>query len=188
MGDRFISILPDYHEWNLSFRVIPSRFEVKIMSQILYLLIGLKGAGKTYIGTLVHQQTEIQFIRVESIWLSLQPGENGWQKVEQVIDETFKSHAKVMIESLGAGEEFSRFRASLEKKYTLKMIRVYSDLETCLNRVKTRNSADHIPISDDKVEQYNRIAATVVYDWDLEINNNAPASDDEILTAIKTLL
>lgn len=158
------------------------------MSQILYMLIGPKGAGKTHIGTLLHQHTEIQFIRVEAIWLNLQPEENGWQKVEQVIDETFKSYDKVMIESLGAGEEFARFHAALEKKYITKMIRVYADLDTCLTRVKSRNSADHIPVSDDKVEQYNQIAAKVVYDWDLEINNNAPATDDEVLAVIQTLL
>lgn len=158
------------------------------MSQILYMLIGPKGAGKTYIGTLIHHHTDIEFIRVEPIWLALQPEENGWEKVEHIIDETFKRHSKVMIESLGAGEEFGKFRASLEKKYTLKMIRVYADLETCLMRVKKRNSADHIPISDDKVEQYNAIASTVVYDWDLEINNTAPASNDAILMVIQTLL
>ena len=141
------------------------------MSQILYMLIGPKGSGKTYIGNLIHQQTEIQFIRVESIWLNLQPGENGWQKVEQVIDETFRNYSKVMIESLGAGEEFSRFRVSLAQKYTLKMIRVYTDLATCLARVKNRNSDDHISISDNKVEQYNQIAARVICDWDLEIDN-----------------
>jgi shikimate kinase len=138
-------------------------------NKVLYMLIGPKGAGKTYIGMLVNTHTDIQFIRVEPIWLSLQAGENGWKKVEQVIDTTFQSHNKVMIESLGAGEEFGKFRASLEKKYTLKMIRVYADLDVCLARVKNRNSADHIPISDDKVEQYNKIAATVTYDWDLEI-------------------
>jgi dephospho-CoA kinase len=125
---------------------------------------------------------------VEPIWLSLRPGEDGWKKVEQVIDQTFQRHARVMIESLGAGEEFSKFRASLARKYTIKMIHVYTDLDTCLARVRNRNSADHISISDDKVEQYNQIAATVMYDWDLEINNNAPATDDQILSAIQTLL
>jgi shikimate kinase len=158
------------------------------MSQTLYLLIGPKGAGKTYIGSLISQHTDIQFIRVEPIWLELQPEENGWEKVEQVIDQTFRAYSKVMIESLGAGKEFAKFRTSLERKYTLKMIRVYTDLETCLARVKNRSSADHIPISDDKVSQYNQIAAAVTYNWDLEINNNAPATNDEILSAIQTLL
>ena len=31
------------------------------------------------------------------------------------------------------------------------------------------------------------IATTVMYDWDLEINNNAPASDEAILAPIQTL-
>jgi shikimate kinase len=158
------------------------------MSQILYMLIGPKGAGKTYIGTLINQHTEIRFIRVEPIWLGLQPGEDGWKKVEQTIDQTFKTHSKVMIESLGAGKEFGDFRASLERKYTLKMIRVYTNLETCLARVRSRSSAEHIPVSDEKVEYYNQIAASVVYNWDLEINNNTPATDDEILSAIQSLI
>jgi shikimate kinase len=157
------------------------------MAKVLYMLIGPKGSGKTHIGTLVNTHTDIQFIRVESIWLSLQPGENGWKKVEEAIASTFKNHQKVMIESLGAGEDFAKFHASLAKKYTIKLIRIYADLDTCLTRVKTRNSADHISISDDKVEIYNKIAAAVTYDWDLEIDNNGPASDETILAAIQAL-
>ncbi|OLP16158.1 shikimate kinase [Leptolyngbya sp. 'hensonii'] len=156
--------------------------------KILYLLIGPKGAGKTYIGTLVDQRTEIRFLRVEPIWLGLQPGEDGWQKVEQTIAAMFEHHDQVMIESLGAGDAFTQFRASLARKYTLKLIRVYAELDTCLTRVKTRSSADHIPVSDHQVEYYNKIAAAVIYDWDLEINNQSPASDEAILAAIQTLV
>lgn len=156
--------------------------------QVLYILIGPKGSGKTHIGTLVNQHTDIKFIRVESIWVNLKPGEIGWQKVDQEIDSTFQSHAKVMIESLGAGDEFTKFLTCLKQKYVVKFIRVYADLDRCLARVKSRNRADHIPVSIDLVEQYNRIAANVMYDWDLQINNNAPASDEEILAAIQTLL
>lgn len=157
------------------------------MPQTLYMLIGPKGSGKTYIGTLVNHHTDIVFIRVESIWLSLQPGEDGWKKVESVIDETFQSHDKVMIESLGAGEGFLGLRAALAQKYPIKMIRVYADPDTCLARVRSRNSADHIAVSDDKVIEYNKIAATVSYDWHLEINNNQPASDEDILAAIQSI-
>lgn len=41
-------------------------------SKILYMLIDPKGAGKTYIGTLINQHTDIPFIRVEPIWLGNQ--------------------------------------------------------------------------------------------------------------------
>ena len=76
------------------------------MSSILFMLIGPKGSGKTHIGMLVHQHTDIHFVRVEPIWLSLAPGEDGWQKVEAAIDAAFLIHDHVMIESLGAGEGF----------------------------------------------------------------------------------
>ena len=82
------------------------------MKRILYMLIGPKGAGKTHIGALVDQRTDITFLRVEPIWLSLQPGEDGWKKVELSIDRMFETHAKVMVESLGAGEGFGGFHGA----------------------------------------------------------------------------
>ena len=56
------------------------------MNKILYMLIGPKGAGKTYIGKFVNRHTDIKFIQVELIWLDLQSGEDGWKKVGQAID------------------------------------------------------------------------------------------------------
>ncbi|MCW8129725.1 MAG: shikimate kinase [Planctomycetota bacterium] len=153
------------------------------MSKILYMLIGPKGAGKTYIGTLVGRCTDIAFIRVEPIWLALAPGEDGWKKVEGVLDETFRTRDKVMIESLGAGEGFRGFHAALAAKYLIKMIRVFADLDTCLRRVQTRSRADLIPVSDEKVVEYNKVASQVVYDWAFELDNTAPLNDGEILAA-----
>ena len=151
------------------------------------MLIGPKGSGKTHIGMLVDRHTDIAFLRVESVWLTVQPGEDGWKKVEAAIDAMFQTHPKVMVESLGAGDGFRGLYSSLQAKYPIKMIRVYADPDTCLRRVKNRNSADHISVSDDQVAEYNKIAARVSYDWDLEINNNDPATDGEILNAIQSI-
>ena len=51
------------------------------MDKNLYMLIGPKGSGKTYIGQLFGNQTDISFLRVENIWLALKPNKNGWLKV-----------------------------------------------------------------------------------------------------------
>jgi hypothetical protein len=99
----------------------------------------------------------------------------------------FKSHEKVMIESLGAGEGFCGFHASLAKKYPIKMIHIFADLDICLERVKNRKKIDHIAVSDDNVMEYNQIATSVSYDWALEIDNNGPAPDAEIIQAIHNL-
>ncbi len=157
------------------------------MRRTLYMLIGPKGSGKTHIGALVNQHTAIHFLRVESIWLSLQPGEDGWNTIERTIDTLFQTHDKVMIESLGVGEGFRGFHASLVKKYPIKLIRVVTDLDTCLARVKSRSSTDHIAVSDDQVREYNQIAAGIIYNWDLVIDNNGPAADADIINAILSL-
>jgi hypothetical protein len=156
-------------------------------TKILYMLIGPKGSGKTYIGALIDQHTDITFIRVEPIWLSLQPDEDGWKKVETAVDTMFQTHDKLMIESLGVGDGFCGFYASLADKYSIKMIRVFADLSVCFTRVKNRSSHDHISVSDDRVMEYNKIAATMAYAWDLEIDNNGPKPDAEILAAFRFL-
>ena len=67
------------------------------------------------------------------------------------------------------------------------MIHVFADLDICLTRVKNRKNIDHIAVSDDKVMEYNQIASSVTYDWALEIDNNGPAADNEIIQAILSL-
>lgn len=152
--------------------------------KVLYMLIGPKGSGKTYIGSLVSANTDVVFLRVEPIWLNLQPGEDGWTKVIDTLHALFSQHDEVMIESLGAGDAFRDFDATLSTTYVIKKVRVLAALDTCLERVRTRCAIDHIPVSDDKVVEYNRIAAQVVHDWAGQIDNNGPATAAEILNAI----
>lgn len=156
------------------------------MKKILYILVGPKGAGKTHIGTIVHQHTDIHFLRVEPIWLALAQGEDGWQKEESTIDALFRDHERVMIESLGAGEEFRGMLTNLQRKYDVRLIKVQTDLPECLRRVKSRGQHQHIPVSDDKVAEYNAIAAQVEYDWYAVIDNNGPASVDDILRVFRS--
>jgi len=157
------------------------------MKKAIYILIGPKGSGKTYIGGRIDELTGIKFLRVEPLWLQLAEGEDGWSRVEREIDVLFLQHDKVIIESLGAGEGFNRMYASLESKYEVKLIKVETDLDECLKRVKSRDSTNHISVSDEKVREYNRIAASVKHPWDVSIDNNGFASDEEILTAIISL-
>ena len=154
------------------------------MSKTLHILIGPKGSGKTYIGGKIEHLTGIKFLRVEPLWLQLTGGEDGWDRVKHEIDELFRQHAKMVIESLGAGEGFNRMYASLKEKYKVKLIKVETDLDECLQRVKNRDCVAHIPASDEKVREYNRIAANVSHPWDAIIDNNGPATDEEILEAI----
>jgi shikimate kinase len=157
------------------------------MQKVLYILIGPKGAGKTYIGGRIEKLTSIKFLRVEPLWLQLAKNEDGWSRVEHEIDMLFHRHNEVVIESLGAGEGFNGIFASLKEKYQVKLIKVETDLEECLRRVRSRNNVNHITVSEEKVREYNHIAASVDHPWDAIIDNNGPATDEEILTAITSL-
>ena len=155
--------------------------------KILFILIGPKGSGKTHIGSRVNKNTDITFLRVEPLWLTLAAGEDGWARVEQEIDKLFQQHDKVMIESLGAGDGFKRLHSSLSHKYEVKLIKVSTDLEECLRRVKHRDNSEHIAVPDEKVEEYNKIAASVSHNWAAIIDNNGPATDEEILRVIDAI-
>ena len=157
------------------------------MVKTLFMLIGPKGSGKTYIGMLVDKNTNISFLRVEPIWLSLKANEDGWLKVEQEIDKRFENCNKLMIENLGAGSGFHGFLNSLKAKYQIETIRVYTEPGICLKRVQNRSSKDHIPVSDMDVERYNEIASQVIFDWSFEIDNNGPATDAELLAYFENL-
>jgi shikimate kinase len=162
------------------------------MKKVLYLLVGLKGAGKSHIGRLLDRHTDAVFIRVEPIWVehlnSGRTDKTGWQVVEEEIDRRFADSDRILIETLGAGDDFKRFHASLSSKYEIKMIKIAADLSTCMHRVRTRDQIDHIPISDSRVEEINQIVAGIEYDWDLVIDNNGPAADQDILSAFKKIL
>jgi shikimate kinase len=154
------------------------------MQKTLYILIGPKGSGKTYIGGRIEELTGIKFLSVEPLWLNLAEGEYGWDKVENTVDELFAQHGEVTIESLGVGEGFNRMYASLKDKYEVKLIKVETDLEECLRRFRDRDKRNHFAFSEEKVREYNRIAASVDHPWEAVIDNNGPASDEQILMII----
>jgi len=109
----------------------------------LWLLIGPKGAGKTHIGMVIDQHTDIHFLSVEPVWVRhLQQGgmaAQGWDVVTAAIAIAFQIHDSVMIETLGAGSGFAQFHRALQPQYAIKYIRVQADLEVCLARVQRRS-------------------------------------------------
>ena len=158
------------------------------MTKTVVMLIGPKGAGKTHMGAVLGRRTDIEFLRVEPIWLSLADGQDGWTVVEDAIDDLFQKTNCVVIESLGGSPGFEQLRGNLEQKYAVHYVRIAVPLEVCLEHVRTRDSNNHIPVSDDQVEAYNKLAAEVVLPWDLELVNEPPLTDQSILDSFESIL
>ena len=153
----------------------------------MIMLIGPKGSGKTHIGKVIEKMTDAKFLRVELIWLGLDEGQDGWTMVEAAIDEALNHTGVVIIESLGGSQGFDRLRSNLEGKYVLKYVRIAVPLHVCLERVRTRDSRDHIPVSDKDAEAYNRIASKVTLPWHYEIRNDPPMTNRMILRAMERI-
>ncbi len=160
----------------------------------LIILIGLKGSGKTYIGSLIQERLGINFIRVEDIWLTIKKKRfseeffsEGFRLVEQEIDNQLKYLEIITIESTGTSKYFEPFLRELGKKYNLKLIKINTSPDTCLRRIKSRDSSFHISVSDDIIEQVNREALDVDLEFDTVIENEN-SSDNEILMKINEMI
>ena len=163
------------------------------MKQVI-ILIGLKGSGKTYIGSLLQEKLGIYFLRVENLWLSLKSDRlsteyfvEGFSLVEHEIDRILASTDRVVIESTGTTSYFKPFLERLRNRYVLKLIRIVTSPAICVKRVKARDVSVHIPVSDDLLEQVNREALEVDLDYDA-ILENEHTTNKEIIDIFKKIL
>jgi shikimate kinase len=164
------------------------------MVKHIVVLIGLKGSGKTYIGTLMQEKLGIKFFRVENIWLSLKSDRlsdeyitEGFGIVERELDRLLLDSDWITIESTGTTEYFSNFLGKLKAKYVVKLVKIETNPELCLKRLKSRDSSIHIPVSDDIVDKINQDALKVSLQYDLIIYNEK-STDKEILENIQLII
>ncbi len=175
---------------------VPYRPAMAAASTVL-LLVGPKGSGKTFIGSLIGERLGLPFLRAEPIFLenlrssrATGPARDaeGYAKVYAEVTRVLARNPQVVLESTGASEAFFPFLGALRVRYRVLLVSVRAPAETCLARVRTRDPAAHLDVSDADVEAINGRAAQVRLAWDLEIDNGGPASPEAIVTAVRGLL
>ena len=163
----------------------------------LVILVGPKGSGKSTIGTILSQVLPVCFFRVEPIFVANQvegglAGDallwRGFERVEARLDELFEQHETVVIETTAAWGPYAEILRRYRERYTVRLVRLRAPLATCLDRVRTRDASEHIPVSDDRVHAINEIADRIELDWDLELDNSTPASAEAIRVAFAPLV
>ncbi|MBI5510409.1 MAG: shikimate kinase [Deltaproteobacteria bacterium] len=160
-------------------------------------LVGPKGSGKTFIGTLAGKELGLPFLRVEPIFLENIRGSRltgdaldaeGYAKVGVAVDAALCTESGLVIESTGAATAFPGFLETLRSKYEVLLVAIRAPLAVCLARVRGRDQSAHIPVSDDRVGEINDRAARVELPWDLEIDNSQPAPAEVIVARLRELL
>ena len=155
----------------------------------VYILVGPKGCGKTYIGNLLSEKLGIPFLRVEDIFLKIKtenPLEDqnyisiGFRNVENAIREKLLNCNQVTIESTGIVRQFYELVSRLKTDYFVKMIKIETDPTLCINRIKNRDQSIHISVSDDNINFINKLAHSLSLNFDLVLNNNN-SNDNELI-------
>lgn len=162
----------------------------------VYLLVGAKGSGKTYIGDLLERSLGIEFIRVEQRAIehldslpldTRQLINDGFELELKWIEDALLTSDEVVSEATGSSKYLPWFLDQISEKYDLKLIRVVCPLEVCFDRVKRRSNIHHHDVSDEKLREINAASHNAKLDWTLEIDNTDPASDNQILQELSAL-
>ena len=148
----------------------------------IFLLIGPKGSGKTFIGSIFKKRFNIDFIRVEDWFLDLKIGaadisddkyvRQSFQIIEKGIREAVHERDSLVFESTGLTVHFDNMLLSLKSDFTVVTIKINTDIDLCLKRVQERDQSIHINISDEQVEKINSMAALKHHDTDYAIENS----------------
>ena len=148
----------------------------------IYLLIGPKGSGKSFIGGLLHEYFDISFLRVEDWVKKIKKGrsvddETYLEEVFSCIEEGVRAglveHDCVTFESTGLTGYFDGMLISLQKDFEVTTIRINTDPDICLSRVKSRDQSVHINISDDQVTSINQKVCEKNLKCDFAVDNNS---------------
>jgi len=165
------------------------------MKNIL-LLIGPKGSGKSFIGSLLENEFGINFVRVED-WANKIKRERNindnayltevFQAIEDGIRKSLKVRDTICFESLALSDQFDRMVNNFEKDFKLITIKVVCDNDRCMERIRSRDQSQQIIISENQIREINRMVAERDYETNYKILNN-DSDKDYLVEELKKIL
>lgn len=146
----------------------------------IYILIGQKGSGKTFIGGLFERNFQITFLRVED-WAKTVKRDRRFDDetylrevfaaIENGVREALIDRDAVVFESTGLTEHFDEMLRNLKSDFDVTTIKVITDRDLCVSRVKSRDQSIHINVSDKEIELINSAVLRRNLPTDFEIEN-----------------
>ena len=151
----------------------------------IFVFMGPKGSGKTFLCRLIEERLGIKFLDTESVFKSIQTEgitteENiikAYAIIEKEIEKYLPDSDSITFESTGIADEFWRMIKRLKKKYSVKFISVYAPENICLQRIRTRNQEEHISIDETAVRQVNMLCGSLEYDSAMRVFTANPDNE-----------
>ncbi|MBL0211186.1 MAG: AAA family ATPase [Holophagaceae bacterium] len=163
----------------------------------IVILVGPKGAGKSTIGQLLATELGLHFLRVEPLFLRVRAElgashpdfePRGLASVLASVKEALSLHEAVCIESTGASTHLPGFLDEASGLGQVLLVRVLARPDQCLERIRTRDTSIHIPVSDDQIQRINALAAQVDLPWAAQLDNRGAFDPPGICRTISALL
>lgn len=150
------------------------------MRKIVYVLIGPKGSGKSHVGRLLEKELNISFLPIEAIFVGLQKTgistpaiqEQGYAMVEARVLEILVTKQAVSFELTVLTPASKNLLTRLGRQTQVELIQVYAPPDICLIRIRNRDQASHIEISEERIIEINRISASQQIDVRLQIDTS----------------
>lgn len=162
----------------------------------IFLLIGQKGSGKSYIGSIMEAKFGIDFIHVEDwakkVKKKRSMDDQGYLKqVFETIEDGIRARMNIsdtiVFESTGLTDYFDQMISSLKKDFKLVTIGIQASPEICLERVFLRDSTIHIEFSETQVGFINDKVRERNFKTDFIITNQSK-SESELIEELKSVL
>ncbi len=165
-------------------------------NKTIYLLIGAKGSGKSFIGELFQENFDIPFLRVEK-WAKEVKNDReitnelyrieAFAVIENGVRSSLKENDNVVFESIGITKQFDIMLKSLKEDFRVVKVGIKANLDLCLHRVKARDQSIHINISAEEINIINSTFAKKNMQTDYTIDNNNKSAN-ELITTIKKII
>lgn len=156
-------------------------------NKLIILLIGQKGSGKSFIGSLLESEFNVKFIRVENWAKEIKRDRNIDDK--KYLEEVFKtigkgvkqeanSYDRICFESTGLTLQFDKMLENLRKEFNVVTIKIACDSEVCIERIKSRDRNIHINVSDNEIKRINAEVIRRNYKTDFKLQNDSKSKDE----------
>ena len=159
----------------------------------IYVLIGPKGGGKSYVGRLLEQELGIQFLSIEEIFIRLQKKgistsevqEKGYQRVEAHVTDILTQSNAVSFEITVLTPASKHLLSRLGLLAEIEMVQILAPLELCLERIKQRDASRHIDIPEERIMEINELSLKQPIHTNLKIDTSQ-LNDEEMLEKFRT--
>ena len=168
----------------------------RALKKHIFLLIGPKGSGKTFIGTLIQEYFNIDFVRVEDRVTNVRKERNlddpeyisdAFYIIEEGVRNALENVDQIVFESTGITLNFDLMLSSLKQDFKVTTIKIIAEPEICMDRVRTRDQSMHINVSDEKVKEINAAVELKRFRADYSIENSNKMLKDLLMEIRKIM-